>query len=117
MVDESDDTEIGGELRALFLAAQRSARGAEKAYQSILDALSSSLTIESATYGINDQVLDVAPILRSKIVDGLIELAVNNDNLGGDPAPGIPKRLEVTYTHGGERKTVPVNENDILRLP
>jgi len=43
---------------------------------------------------------------------------VDNALAGGDPAPGLPKQLDLTYTVGnGRPQTLRVFEGQRLRLP
>src|SRR5580658_4724450 len=50
------------------------------------------------------------------IVSGSLTMMVGNDTLGGDPAPGHVKELDVTYTQGGKQKTVTATEGTMLNL-
>ena len=75
------------------------------------------LVIHTATYGTQAESTDVAGILKSRVKDGKLELVVANDNLGGDPAYGEKKTLNVTYTYSGERYSVTADEWDTLSLP
>jgi len=56
------------------------------------------LTILSAKYGADNHWMDVAPLLRAKIVDGKLRLRVTNEEMGGDPFPNMSKKLELTYS-------------------
>jgi hypothetical protein len=49
--------------------------------------------------------------------NGQISITVNNDSMGGDPAPRQPKRLDVTYSYRGRTGSVTVMEGDTLSLP
>jgi hypothetical protein len=75
------------------------------------------LVIHIATYGTKEKMNDVTGILESKVKDGRLELEVANDNLGGDPAYGEKKTLNVTYTYSGERHCVAADEWQTLALP
>lgn len=75
------------------------------------------LTIFFARYGANDGWMDVAPLLRAKIHDGKLRVDVTNDELGGDPAYGVDKKLEVTYSYRGRTFSKTVLEYDVLSLP
>jgi hypothetical protein len=50
------------------------------------------------------------------IVSDSLTMMVGNDTLGGDPAPGHVKELDVTYTQGGKQKTVTATEGTMLNL-
>lgn len=60
----------------------------------------SGLTINSAVY----HGLDVTDAMRAKVVRGLAAFICDGKELGvGDPAPGVRKKLVVTYTSEGQR--------------
>ncbi|MEI6780907.1 MAG: family 78 glycoside hydrolase catalytic domain [Verrucomicrobiota bacterium] len=59
---------------------------------------------------------DVTELLASRVQDGTLLLAVDNKELGGDPAPGIEKTLVVEYELAGRRGTMTVAENGRLGL-
>ncbi|WP_431258836.1 hypothetical protein ACQ86G_00535 [Roseateles chitinivorans] len=76
------------------------------------------LNIVRATYGKGGRVLDVTERLRSNIRGGVLDVRVDNDLIGADPANGETKTLRVTFTVGrsGEQ-TREVREGDRIRLP
>jgi hypothetical protein len=37
--------------------------------------------------------------------------------MGGDPAPGVHKRLRILYTIGGDRRNIVVDEKTDVQLP
>jgi len=77
-----------------------------------------SLNIINATYGAGRQRRDVTDRVRSMVRDGRLYITVNNDILGGDPAPNVPKALWVTYSTGrGRQQEVRVNEGQRLTVP
>lgn len=75
------------------------------------------LTICTATYGAQDKVKDVTQILASKVKDGKLELLVSNKNLGGDPVPGVVKKLQVEYIYAGKQHSATADERETLSLP
>lgn len=76
------------------------------------------LRIVRAVYGDGRRSADVANVLHRRIRDGrTLEVAVTNENLGGDPAPAVAKSLVVTYQLDGQTREVRVPENGILRIP
>ncbi|MFZ6798198.1 hypothetical protein [Undibacterium sp. Di24W] len=78
---------------------------------------SRQLIIISAYYGIESRKTDVSRQLRSLINNGRLELRVENNILGGDPAPDVAKSLWVTYSiNGGRTQTVRVEERAWLNL-
>jgi hypothetical protein len=60
---------------------------------------------------------EVTAKLVSKISTNALAITVDNNTLGGDPAPGLSKQLVVTYVVGGKEHTVTTAENDELTLP
>ena len=81
------------------------------------DAAKNPLTVVSARYGAGDAWVDVAALIRDRVGNGVRQIPVANEELGGDPAPGVPKRLEVTYLQGDKAITTAVNESEKLSFP
>ncbi len=77
----------------------------------------SSLRINRATYGAGNRTFDVTSRLNSQIQNDQLNLQVNNDSMGGDPAPGQDKTLTVQYALNGRTSQAVINEGDTLRLP
>ena len=77
----------------------------------------SSLHINRATYGSGYRTSDVTSRLNSQIQNDQLNLQVNNDSMGGDPAPGQTKTLTVQYALNGRTNSALVNEGETLRLP
>lgn len=79
---------------------------------------SGKLVIVSASYGVGSRQRDVTSQLRGRISRDRLDVQVDNDMAGTDPAPGTPKQLTVTYTLGGGREQrVRVDENSRLAIP
>jgi len=76
-----------------------------------------ALQINRATYGSGYRSSDVTARLASQIQNDQLNLRVNNDTMGGDPAPNQPKALTVQYALNGRTNQVVINEGDLLRLP
>ncbi len=72
------------------------------------------LRIISAKYGTNGQTNDVTKKLQSLVKDGTADFTVNNGLLGGDPYPGVAKRLELVYL---DQHEITVEENKRLNIP
>lgn len=71
------------------------------------------LKIVKATYGYGDQVIDVTEKVQNfqrGMAGAFLLIRPDNKLLGADPAPRKPKVLTVTYTDGGEEKTVQLPE-------
>lgn len=77
---------------------------------------SSPLQILSARYGTADTHIDVTDKLTGMIKDGELNVAVLNENLGGDPAPGKRKSLIVSYRFLGQEASTEVKEGNVLKL-
>jgi vacuolar-type H+-ATPase subunit E/Vma4 len=75
-----------------------------------------TLRIDRATYGSGFRTTDVTSRLNSQIRGNQLNLRVDNDTMGGDPAPSQSKALRVEYSFDGRREEVTVNEGDVLRL-
>ena len=75
------------------------------------------LSIVSAQYGAGGRGRNVASILQSQIRNGRLSISVNNDSMGGDPAPGQSKRLAVSYSVNGQRRSANVSEGQQLNIP
>jgi membrane-bound inhibitor of C-type lysozyme len=76
-----------------------------------------NLQINRAVYGSGYRTSDVTSRLNSRIQNAELNLQVNNDSMGGDPAPGQAKNLTVQYALNGRASQIVVNEGDTLRLP
>jgi hypothetical protein len=75
------------------------------------------LVILSGIYGAQGKMNNVTDILKSKMREGRLEIFVSNDDLGGDPIPGVVKQLEVAYSYGGKEYSATVKEREKLSLP
>src|SRR4051812_18518894 len=78
---------------------------------------SGRLQINRAQYGTNNQYADVTSRLNSQVQNGQLNIRVNNDTMGGDPARSSAKTLRVNYTYDGRSNEIVLNENDQLNLP
>ncbi|MBI1739503.1 MAG: hypothetical protein HYR57_01270 [Candidatus Koribacter versatilis] len=76
------------------------------------------LNIVKATYGAGNRNQDVTERLRSLIREGRLDIAVDNDTLGTDPAPGSRKTLWVSYSAGGgSQQQTRVQEGGRVSIP
>jgi len=66
---------------------------------------------------LNNRTNDVTQILRNMAQNGSVVVQVNNNNMGGDPAPGGGKVLTVIYRYQGREQTSTVKEGNTLRIP
>lgn len=76
-----------------------------------------SLTIIRGFYGVQGRTVNVTDQLQSMVRDGVLELFVNNANLGGDPAIGADKVLIVVYSYRGQEQATAVHEGNRLVIP
>ena len=98
----------------VFFAAVLAAVGAHTAFAG--SASTPALAIQVASYGVTYEA-DVTEALSKLVVNDKLSVVVNNDTLGGDPAPNIIKRLHVDYTLDGKRYSQDVDEGSTLRIP
>lgn len=87
-----------------------------------LDIEEMNVEIVRATYGADDERVDVTERLRKQVGNLPIIRLANpnyNSNFGGDPAPGKPKRLIIEYRIDGRDGKSVFNENDpvVLTIP
>jgi len=75
------------------------------------------LQIVRAYYGLNNRTTDVTQRLRSMVQGNYLDVQVNNNNMGGDPAQGADKVLTVIYRVNGREQTATVKEGNRLRIP
>jgi HEAT repeat protein len=73
------------------------------------------LVIKSARYGAGNQWADVTETVSAMINANSLLVQASN-SLAGDPAQGVMKELQVTYTLGGEEKSVVVAEEGTLQI-
>ena len=60
--------------------------------------MSGIATLVSAQYGTNGTFTDVTALVRSQMTPhGTLSIEVTNDTMGGDPCPGLPKKLILHY--------------------
>jgi hypothetical protein len=76
-----------------------------------------SLIIIRGFYGVQGRTANVTDQLQSMVRDGVLELFVNNANLGGDPAIGADKVLIVVYSYRGQEQATAVHEGNRLVIP
>ncbi|HKD70590.1 MAG TPA: hypothetical protein VKB61_00600 [Candidatus Acidoferrum sp.] len=75
------------------------------------------LQIVRAYYGLNQRTNDVTQRMRGMVRNGSLAVQVNNNNMGGDPAPGADKVLTVIYRVNGREQSSTVREGNMLRIP
>jgi alpha-L-rhamnosidase len=111
---ESASWEMG-----LLTPADWSARWLDAPTSAPLPANHGPVTILKASYGDKDtkRSSDITAIVAGLIKDNSLTLSVNNDVLGGDPAPLRVKQLRVTYSIDGEKHEATANEGGTLILP
>jgi hypothetical protein len=83
----------------------------------LLPSTERDIIILSAKYGVDNRWMDVAPLLRAKVIDKKLRATVSNDEFGGDPARGLRKQLDVTYSYGGRTYSTSAKEDEVLILP
>ena len=82
------------------------------------DAGNGRVTVQRALYGDGYRQVDVTARLRSQVRDGRLQVSVDNNLAGTDPAPGARKSLTVEFTLGnGPLQQTTAQEGQWLRLP
>ncbi len=76
-----------------------------------------SLTILRAEYGTGSRVIDVTRRLSSQVQGNSLQLRVTNDSMGGDPAEGQAKWLDVWYSYNNRSGHANVHEQEVVSLP
>jgi len=76
-----------------------------------------NLRVYSARYGSGGRGMDVTGRVQSMVRNGSLRFRVNNDSMGGDPAPGQTKQLYLQYSYNGQNRNITVGENQEVRIP
>jgi hypothetical protein len=76
-----------------------------------------NLRILQALYGAPGRQTDVSSRLQGMVSNDGLRLRVNNDSMGGDPAPNTRKQLYVVYSYQGQQRSATIDENNDLRIP
>jgi len=76
-----------------------------------------ALTILHAEYGTGARVIDVTRRLSSQVQGNSLQFRVTNDSMGGDPAEGQAKWLDVWYSYNNHSGHANVHEADVISLP
>ena len=75
------------------------------------------LEIVSAKYHAKGIVRDVKVKVLEKVIDGRINIIVDNNSMGVDPLYGALKKLSLVYKLDGAIKAVEIDEGGPLNLP
>lgn len=75
------------------------------------------LRVVSARYGAGRSSRDVTGRVQSMVNNGSLRFRVNNDSMGGDPAPGQTKQLFLQYSYRGQQRNITAAEGSEVRLP
>jgi len=78
---------------------------------------SKEFTIIDARWGAGDATQNVTEFLRSKVMDGRLEIQATVQALDRDPAPMARKKLTVHYSYAGKEDTKIVPEDSWLSIP
>jgi len=76
-----------------------------------------SFKILKATYGAGRRTADVTSAVTARSTADGLELTVNSDSLGTDPARGTIKTLTVEYEVNGQRQVATAKDGEALFLP
>jgi hypothetical protein len=75
------------------------------------------LVIKRAEYGADDKWADVTAMVAAAVKNDRIAQLVNFQVMSTDPAPGMAKRMKVTYTLDGLEGKAEVPDNQTLCIP
>lgn len=75
-----------------------------------------TIQIHSAIYRFEKSFIDVTNKTRELLSNGINEIKITNDTMGGDPFYGKPKTLEIDLTINGTRKKISGNEKELLKV-
>ena len=75
------------------------------------------LKILKATYGINNQVVDITQQLQSLVVSNALSAGLARDVCHCDPAVGQRKKTTVAFLYGGRRMQKEFGESESVDLP
>ncbi len=75
------------------------------------------LNITSAQWGSGTRYQNVSQRLQNMIRNNRLSVLVTPQNMGGDPTPGVSKKLNVTYQWQGRTMNVIRSEGEMLNLP
>ena len=73
--------------------------------------------IIKATYGTNDNKIDVTNEYIREIKDNGLDITVTNKIANGDPDPNVKKHLTIEYIYNGEKHKKTVKEQARVQLP
>ncbi|MBA4260076.1 MAG: hypothetical protein C0446_13005 [Chitinophaga sp.] len=74
------------------------------------------LEILNATYKTTSAEVDVTQVVRQRVSNNKLIIIANND-LAGDPHPGVPKTLKLNYRVGNKSFSIQANEGDTVIIP
>lgn len=77
----------------------------------------SGLQILRAEYGSDERRIDITYRLQQRVDQGRLNVRVDNDTAGDDPAERREKRLWITYSVDGREMSRVVKEGRVLTLP
>jgi hypothetical protein len=75
------------------------------------------LVILRAEYGTRGRWVDITERLQSRVVVNRLNVRVNNDLAGTDPAPNVPKELRIRFRMDGREERRSYSEGQRLNLP
>ncbi len=75
------------------------------------------LRVINATYGAGGHFANVTARLQDLVQNNSLNVGVNNDSMGGDPAPHERKTLNLTYSWRGQERRANIPEGGTLTIP
>jgi hypothetical protein len=95
--------DLTNDLDIAARAASSDARAQEQIGRLLASQLS-FVSIVEATYGCPGRSIDITAVLQARVASGERHIRAGND-LAGDPAPGCPKTLTITYAVGATSRS------------
>jgi hypothetical protein len=78
---------------------------------------SERLRIIRGYYGAQGQMVNITDMLQRMVRDGVLQVHVENESFGGDPAVGRDKVLIVVYVADGREQAASTKEGNTMRIP
>lgn len=77
---------------------------------------SAEINIDSAKYFWNNNYIDVTRLVQNLVNKNIKEFEVSNEIMGGDPANGEIKKLEIVYQLNRQEKTITQEEHKKIKI-
>jgi hypothetical protein len=61
--------------------------------------------------------MDVTSRVQGMVRNNSLRFTVNNDSMGGDPAPGQTKQVYIQYSNMGQQRNTTAREGSVVSIP